>query len=81
MGCQYALLFLEQDLIPVFHFKTTKALDQEGHCSSRMGYYLECILILKHGPTLETWVKTYKPKMYPSTTLWLCGAKTRGHSS
>ena len=30
---------------------------------SRMGYYLECTLILKHGPTLETWVKHMNPKL------------------
>ena len=28
-----------------------------------MGYYLECTLILKHGPTLETWVKHTNPKL------------------
>ena len=42
MGCQYTLLFQEQGLIPVFYFKPTKALEQEGHCTSlRIGLFLE----------------------------------------
>ena len=42
MGCQYTLLFLEQGLIPVFYFKPTEALEQEGHCTSlRIGLFLE----------------------------------------
>ena len=42
MGCQYALLFLEQGLIPLFYLKPTKALEQEGHCTSlRIGLFLE----------------------------------------
>ena len=42
MGFQYTLIFLEQGLIPVLYFKPTKALEQEGHCTSlRIGLFLE----------------------------------------